>query len=152
MFCFTASRGKLGLRGALSATVLSLGILALPGCGSRGPEIVDVTGTVTRGGEPVEDLEVHFVPDEGRPSWGLTDAQGRFTLNYSRDRDGAVVGRHRVFVRYMPHDPEIEFAISQGNYEFPAGIEAIEAKYGRLEDTPLEFELEDDAHLELKLD
>lgn len=132
--------------------MLLLGIIALFGCGRRGPEIVDVTGTVTRGGEPVANLEIHFVPDEGRPSWGLTDAQGHFTLNYSRDRDGAVVGRHRVFVKYMPHDPEIEFAISQGNYEFPAGIESIEAKYGSLDNTPLEFELEDDADLELKLD
>ena len=78
----------------------------LAGCG-RGdcPELAKVTGTVTRSGKPVPDLLVHFIPDDGRPSWGLTDAQGRFKLYYTPEEDGARLGEHTVYVAFNQAQP-----------------------------------------------
>jgi hypothetical protein len=44
------------------------------------------------------------VPENGggRPSWGQTDEQGRFKLNYDRGHDGALIGKHTVSVRARP--------------------------------------------------
>jgi len=137
-------------RARLALVVLSA--LALTGCGSRGPKIVEVSGTVTRGGQPIKDLTIHFVPEQGRPSWGFTDPEGRYTLHYNRDRDGAVAGKHRVFVKYEPHDPEIQYAIFQGRFNYPPEIKAIEDKYGTPEASPLSFDLQESQEIDLKLD
>lgn len=136
----------------LGVVTALLALATVAGCGTRGPKIVKVYGTVTRGGQPVKDLTVHFVPERGRPSWGFTDPQGRYTLHYSRDVDGAVVGRHRVFVKYEPHDPQTQYAIFQGRFEYPPDLKAIEEKYGNPETTPLVFELQDSQEINLKLD
>src|SRR5262245_41548137 len=91
--------------------VVVIGILA--GC-SSGPKVVKVTGTVTRAGKPVPGVVVNFVPVEGRPSWGLTNAQGQYSLNYDREQDGAVVGKHTVWIEYRPGSPLEEDAIAAG--------------------------------------
>ena len=90
-----------------SATVLVLSavlFLSLPlcGCDSGGPKIVNVSGTLTRNGKPVPNLEVYFMPTHGRNSVGMADNQGRFSLRYTADQDGAVVGTHTVFVVFNP--------------------------------------------------
>jgi hypothetical protein len=59
----------------------ALSLLASAGCGDPdAPEIARVTGTVTRGGKPVPNLVVNFMPAEGRPSWGITDDRGRYVV------------------------------------------------------------------------
>jgi hypothetical protein len=82
--------------------LLGLVVAAAAGCGRSDAKIVEVTGTLTYKGNPIANAEVHFVPEQGRPSWGQTDEQGRFKLNYERGHDGAVVGKHKVFVRPVP--------------------------------------------------
>jgi hypothetical protein len=72
-------------------------LFLLAGCG--GSNVVPVTGTLTYKGEPVKNAYIDFVPANGRPSWGETDEQGRFKLNYERGRDGALIGKHKVWVR-----------------------------------------------------
>src|SRR5688572_11184430 len=84
------------MRTALQSTLILL-LAACAGCGSDAPEIVRVSGTVTRGGKPVPGLIVHFQPEGGRPSWGQTDAQGHYDLDYDPDHRGAKVGKHKVF-------------------------------------------------------
>jgi hypothetical protein len=125
--------------------------LTVAGC-SQGPAVVEISGTATRGGQPVADLVVTFHPDQGRPSWGFTDAQGRFTLHYDNQRDGAVVGRHRVYVNYQPRDTEVQLAITEGTFEYPPNILAIEEKYGNPETTPLSFDIQESREIELELD
>jgi hypothetical protein len=132
--------------------LLGVSLLALPGCGSRGPKIVKIYGTVTHGGQPIKDLTIHFVPQQGRPSWGFTDPEGRYTLHYNPQIDGAVTGKHRVYVKYEPHDPEIQYAVFQGRFQFPPEIKAILDKYGTPEVSPLEFDLQKSQELDLKLD
>jgi hypothetical protein len=80
----------------LSAAALVSLVLAV-GCGGRGgPKLATVRGNVTLGGKPLPQATVLFVPAEGRSSSGITDKNGRYELGYTTDRNGAVLGKHRV--------------------------------------------------------
>ena len=106
--------------------------------------MVEISGRVTRGGKPVKDLSINFIPEKGRPSWGLTDAEGRYTLHYTREQDGAVVGKHKVYVTYDPptDDPGVYYGRMEGRFEGPDDIKAILDKYGDAKTTPLEVDIE----------
>ena len=68
------------------------------GCASK-IRLAEVGGTVTKGGRPVPKAWVRFAPAEGgRPAEGRTNADGRYALDYSRGRQGAPLGKHRVMV------------------------------------------------------
>lgn len=77
------------------------------GCG-RGdrPELGTVTGTVTLDGEPLPNVELSFVPAIGRPSYGETDEEGNYELNYIRNIQGAKIGKHKVLIRSGKVDPD----------------------------------------------
>jgi len=62
--------------------------------------VVPVSGTLTYKGKPVTNAFVNFVPENGRPSMGETDQNGKFTLAYDPQTKGAERGKHRVFVQY----------------------------------------------------
>lgn len=80
-------------------TWLLLSVLAVVGCGSDGPELADVTGTVTLDGKPLQGARVTFAPEsKGSPSYGMTDAEGNYSLMYSRDESGAMVAKHNVSI------------------------------------------------------
>jgi len=89
-------------------------LVTLAGCDGGGPKIVPVSGTLINKGKPVPNAYIDFVPEKGRPSWGLTDEEGHFTLNYDRDHDGALVGRHQVSVRPRPSTVKEQEAIMKG--------------------------------------
>lgn len=84
----------------LHACVL-LTVTALPGCGDSGPRIVEVEGTVTLAGKPLEKVRVEFWPETlGPQSTALTDDQGHFVLSTADGTvKGAAVGRHKVVMR-----------------------------------------------------
>jgi hypothetical protein len=141
--------------GWLATALLCMIALAMLGCSRDGPKIVRISGRVTRGGRPVADLKVNFVPASGRPSWGFTDPDGRYTLHYTRDQDGACVGKHKVFVKYSPRpsDPGEEMKMLAGGFRTSPDIRAIEKRYGSQETTPLEFDIQEDRDdLDLALD
>ncbi len=125
------------------------------GCGRA--DVVPVKGTVTRGGQPVANVVIWFTPTEGRPSWALTDAQGKFELDYSREYKGAKVAKHRVTINYEPRpaDPGEEQLILSGRKPRPMRppeMDAILAKYGQGVST-LEVEISRAVtDLEIKLD
>ncbi|MCA9086161.1 MAG: carboxypeptidase regulatory-like domain-containing protein [Planctomycetaceae bacterium] len=79
---------------------ISMLVCLLPGCGGGAnlPELGLVTGKVTSGGQPVVNARVTFTPKEGRPSTGLTDADGLYALNYTVEAAGAMLGQHTVTV------------------------------------------------------
>src|SRR5262245_56440785 len=84
------------------------------GCGG-GAGVVKVTGTLTYKGTPVTNAYIDFVPADGqRPSWGATDAQGRFALEYDEKTKGAAVGKHKVSVRMKPTTVAEQEAIMMG--------------------------------------
>ena len=68
------------------------------GCGSGGPELAEVTGTVTLDGNPVPNATVIFNPttEGGTNSMGKTDAQGNYRLEFTQDKKGALIGEHTV--------------------------------------------------------
>jgi len=70
------------------------------GCSEKaGPSLGTVTGTVTLDGRPLQHASVVFQPVTGRPSAGLTDANGKYSLIYTPDVKGASIGKHQVVIR-----------------------------------------------------
>ena len=127
--------------GALLAVVICISFAS---CGARGPDIVPVSGTVTRNGKPVPNVTIYFHPTSGRPSLGEVDSQGKFKLRYTHDQDGAKVGNHTIQIVYFP-DPSKGAA--------PADFKEIVSKYGEPEKSPLKVELKKaERNLEIKLD
>ena len=89
---------------ALSAL---LALLAA-GCGSDGPELASVEGTVKLDGQPLEGAKVVFTPvGPGRPAYAWTDAAGHYELAYTNDDGGALLGEHTVAITtHRKGDPE----------------------------------------------
>jgi hypothetical protein len=114
------------------------------GCTKSGPDIVPVSGVVTRNGKPVPYVTVYFQPTSGRPSLGNCDAEGRFKLGYTREQDGAKVDTHSVYV--------VHFGEAAGGPP-PPDFKQIYAKYGTPELSPLKIEIKKrESNLEVKLD
>jgi hypothetical protein len=108
--------------------------LCAGGCGD-GTRPVRVTGVVRVKGKGVPDLVVHFVPQRGRESIGTTDDNGAFKLKYERDVEGAVRGKHRVFVEFQPRDPQQEADLATGKAMIPPDAKAVLDKYGKSSST-----------------
>jgi len=113
-----------------SLTVL---LLATPpilvGCRSDAPDIVAVEGIVTHNGQPVPNIRVYFQPTDGRQSWGDTNAEGKFKLDYDEEYDGAKVGTHRVHVADPGSFDSMATPPAGGKHK---DLKEILAKYGSL--------------------
>ena len=84
----------------LSSLSLLFVVVTLTGCGSDGPELADVSGTVTFNGKPLRGAIVTFVPQAGgSTSSGVTGADGGYELMYLRDKHGAMLGKHNVTIK-----------------------------------------------------
>ena len=79
--------------------------LLVAGCGGSGGKLAPVQGTVTLDGEPLPDAMVEFELEPGdnvyqrtagSSSRGKTDANGRYTLQFTHEKEGALVGKHVV--------------------------------------------------------
>ena len=74
----------------LSLFLASTGLI---GCGGADrPQMGYVSGLVTMGDTPVEDLVVVMKPKEGRPAMARTDKYGRYDIEYARGEKGTKVG------------------------------------------------------------
>jgi len=87
-------------RAALAIVLVGL---AVGGCSRPKrtlPPLGRVTGVVTLDGKPLARAAVAFVPYErGNGAYATTDAEGRYTLRYTANHEGAVLGRNRVEIR-----------------------------------------------------
>lgn len=84
---------------AISLSIInSLLLVAVVGCGSGDtPDLAPVEGRVTLDGEPLANADVEFQPiGQGAPSYGYTDEDGRYHLQYSTNEYGAIPGDHVV--------------------------------------------------------
>jgi hypothetical protein len=99
---------------SLLGPVLVLVSLFAAGCGGS-DNLASVHGTVTLDGEPLAGAKVEFEfrgeevirgKSTGSASYGKTDAQGRYTLAYTPDKEGAPIGEHtvRITTREMKLD------------------------------------------------
>jgi hypothetical protein len=91
----------------LRILVRSVFAVVMAGCG--GKEFVPVEGRVTLNGKPLPEVEVKFLPDngkEGNTASAVTDADGRYKLESSRDkRSSTITGPHRVILIDLPAHP-----------------------------------------------
>jgi hypothetical protein len=121
----------------MAPIAIAVSFSCLVGCGDA-PDIVAVEGTVTHKGKPIPGLRVYFQPTDGRPSWGDTDSEGRFRLDYDADYDGAKVGTHKV---YVVDASALDPTIVQPPGGKPPEFKAILAKYGNPEISPKTVEI-----------
>ncbi len=88
-------------------------LLVFSGCGGDDVPTAPVSGRVTMDGKPLANVSVTFQPaveskNTGGGSFGKTDADGRYTLEFVASGDsGAVVGQHRVSIS-TPPPPEAQ--------------------------------------------
>jgi hypothetical protein len=127
------------IRKAFLAWALPLLLLGVTGCGG-GPGVVKVNGTLTYKGKPVTNAYIDFMPQQGRPSWGQTDGDGRFVLEYDSQYKGAVVGKHKVSVRMKPQTAAEQEAVMMGknppmSKEMATFFEKYNAQNSKLEVT-----------------
>jgi len=112
---FPASRRRARVPFHVLIALVALG--ATIGCG--GPPrpdysslgLTDVYGTVTLDGEPLEGAEVRFytVGDRSRYSYGRTDSDGVYVLNYDSNAEGVKPGPKEIFISTSAggaNDPE----------------------------------------------
>ncbi len=114
----------------------SLALAGFAGCGSGGPDIARVEGTVTMDGKPLPRAFVVFIPQGGRPAAAETDASGKYVLEFSGGRKGAIPGKNKVEIntaRQPEHEPDGTL--------IPGVKESVPAKYNR--NTTLEFDVVD---------
>lgn len=77
-----------------------LTLLFLFGCNdSNAPQLGDVTGTILLDGKALDRAVVVFSPQAGgRQSIGITDKSGNYSLRFSDEAEGALIGTHGVVI------------------------------------------------------
>src|SRR5262249_18594368 len=145
-------RGNSSMRQSLRSSLVALFatlpvLLAFAGCGNGdNTRVARVTGTVSYKGKPLRNMVINFMPPDGRPSWGKTDSNGKFELDYDDTRKGAKVGHHKVFMSPGVQtidggrSKESKKAIAQGVGISQEEMNALFAKYGSEENTKLEID------------
>ena len=79
------------------AAVLTAALLLPAGCGeSYETPPAKVAGTIAMDGAPLADAKVGFYPEEGGPSFGLTDSDGHYELAVAPGLEGVRPGPARV--------------------------------------------------------
>ena len=122
------------LKSVVVVGCVMMALMLQVGCGPSGPEIARVQGTVTMDGKPLPNAIIMFVPVGGRPSVSETDANGKYVLEFSGGRKGAIPGMNRVEINTG------RLAYEKDGKNYPAVKESVPAQYNRL--TTLEFNVE----------
>lgn len=114
-------------------------LLAATGCGGPAADysalgLVNVSGTVTLDGSPLEGATVVFEAADGQFSSGVTDAGGRYTLRIDSDHTGVTPGEKIVRVTSRPLSEEWGEEGEENGGEAAGGgppPEKIPARYNR---------------------
>lgn len=79
---------------------IGIGLAMLSGCGSSGPQTVDVSGTVTWKGEPVDGGHIRFIPvaPTSGPVTGSHIVNGRYEASGA---SAVAVGSYRVEITWL---------------------------------------------------
>ena len=108
----------------LFSTLLFCCLPVVCGCGggtSDQPPLAEVSGQVTLDGKPLPNVTLTFTPVEsGRPSSAVSDDSGNFTLEYTANASGAMIGKHKVMVAVIEED-DVEVSVgSEAAVTLPA--------------------------------
>jgi hypothetical protein len=127
--------------GATLVVVLPL-LICCWGC-DGGTPLGSVNGTVTYNGQPLDCAMIEFIPlERGHQSVGYTDDNGYYVLQYTLQKEGALLGRHQVRVKAYPepgsppvHVPaeygrksQIEFEVKPGANTYDITLESNDEK------------------------
>jgi hypothetical protein len=90
--------------------------LFIAGCGGVDvPDTGKVAGSVTIDGKPAAGIRVKFTPAEkGRASSATTDEAGNYTLVYSANAMGALIGKHKVTIAAQEISADVPDASAKG--------------------------------------
>ncbi|QDS86444.1 hypothetical protein EC9_06060 [Rosistilla ulvae] len=98
---------------SVSILLATLLLIVSAGCGGGSglvmPETGEVEGIVTMDGQPLPNVSVVFQPQDdpqARASMGVTDEQGHYTLTYHTDKQGALIGSHKVSITTPSDAPD----------------------------------------------
>lgn len=157
---------KLGLTTCLALAALTLTL----GCGPGGPATVPVSGTITKGGQPLPNVSITLI-DNAKPDQtasGMSDSSGKFELTYGTiGKKGAVVGKYKVVLSGGSAAPTANTSGTTGSYGGGGGgkpgvgggspMPVIETPYDKIwaspETSPLEVEVKSGmGPLEIKVD
>src|SRR5437763_1564807 len=122
-----------------SFSILAFALLLVVGCKEERYAVAPVSGRVTLNGKALPNCEVMFQPvhtagnyNPGPGSYGITDADGHFTLKLiGKETPGAVVGKHKVrfSMRGDPGDPSDDRPrVAKVSVQLPAKYNDIEGK------------------------
>ena len=118
--------------------LVAAALLAATGCGGPAADysslgLVNVSGTVTLDGRPLEGATVVFEAADGQFSSGVTDAGGRYTLRIDSDHTGVTPGEKIVRVTSRPLSEEGSEEGEEAGAEAAGGPppERIPARYNR---------------------
>ncbi|UUO04700.1 hypothetical protein M4951_15025 [Blastopirellula sp. J2-11] len=105
----------------LMSGLLAAIVLTQVGCGARGPEMGDVTGTVTYKGKPLHTGTITFIPEEeGLPlAYAEIQSDGVYEGFTEEFGKGVPVGKHRIMIMAV-----------QENGPEAAAIALLPPKYG----------------------
>lgn len=93
-------------------------LLSIAGCGQSEFEMADVEGTCTCDGVPMpmgmlvftpvrpDNFDTSKVQNLGKPAHGEIQEDGTFVLSTYGNEDGAVIGKHRVWLRMDEYEDE----------------------------------------------
>jgi hypothetical protein len=94
----------------VTSIVALMALVCIAGCG-KSYQVAEVDGVLIVKGKPAPKVRLQFIPDidqgaKGPAAFGVTDAQGKFKLEYlepggTTPQPGAVVGWHRVVLSDM---------------------------------------------------
>ncbi len=94
-----------------------LGLCA--GCGSR---LGDVVGRVEYDGQPVDGVNVFFVPENGPQAVAAVNETGQFRLETPGNSKGVRPGKYRVFFAPMVSEAEEEARKARRESDLVAGV------------------------------
>ncbi len=86
------------VRTKTSLWLSGIALVLLGGCGEGGPSLGSVSGKITLDGEPVKGAIVQFIPQGpgGTPSYGLSDKEGIYKMEFSSSASGVLTGKSLV--------------------------------------------------------
>ncbi len=106
-------------RGVLLRLVVVASLMGMvfggSGCGqsSDAPTVYPVTGTLKKGGEPLKNVTVTFVPvDSGQSAVGNTGDDGSFELTTANVGPGAIAGSYKVVLSMAATTDESKYTDS----------------------------------------
>jgi len=99
--------------------------------GGETANVGSVSGTVTLDGRPLASASIVFQPEKGRPASGGTDDNGYYSLSYSNNQSGAIVGPCQVTIStaFENEDGKVSPERVPANYSQP-GVLTADVKSG----------------------